>query len=60
MHNPQTKIGKKNLLSETIAIKAIGTYPTIEEDLTAKLKVIASVKIIKDLSKNLGLMFKKW
>jgi hypothetical protein len=52
------KIGIKKLKSLIIAIIASGAYPTIEDDLTAKLKVIARVRSDKFLSKILGLILR--
>jgi hypothetical protein len=55
---PATNIGIKKLKSLIIAIIASGAYPTIEDDLTAKLKVIARVRSDKFLSKILGLILR--
>ena len=58
MVRPATNIGTKKLISLIIAIIASGAYPTIEDDLTAKLKVIASVNNERFLSNILGLIFR--
>lgn len=58
MVKPATIIGIKKLISLIIAIIASGAYPTIEDDLTAKLKVIASVNNERFLSNILGLIFR--
>ena len=58
MVKPATNIGTKKLISLIIAIIASGAYPTIEDDLTAKLKVIASVKSERFLSNILGFILR--
>ena len=55
---PATKIGRKNLVSLNITIKASGIYPTIEELRTIKLNVIARVSMQRFLSNIFGLIFK--
>ena len=55
---PATTIGKKNLKSLMMIMRASGMYPTNEELRVMKDIVIARVNILMFLSKILGFMFR--